>query len=86
MNGKNGTPTTFSEKIRHVGVPPCRPVFSSPKKLWMSRLFHVRHVGQGFADEIFRVFASRHPGIVIRLTNTTPAVEAMIRHVGGPGR
>ena len=52
----------------------------------MSRLFHVRHVGQGFADEIFRVFASRHPGIVIRLTNATPAVEAMIRHVGGPGR
>jgi hypothetical protein len=45
----------------------------------------VRHVGQGFADEIFRVFASRHPGIVIRPTNTTAAVEAMIRHVGGPG-
>jgi anti-sigma regulatory factor (Ser/Thr protein kinase) len=39
-------------------------------------LSDVRHVGQGFADEIFRVFASRHPGIVIRPTNTTPAVEA----------
>jgi hypothetical protein len=40
----------------------------------------VSHVGQGFLDEIFRVFASRHPGILIRPTNTTPAVEAMIRH------
>lgn len=43
----------------------------------------VGHVGQGFADEIFRVFASANPDIVIRTTNTSPAVDAVLRHVGG---
>jgi len=42
----------------------------------------VRSVGQGFADEVFRVFASRNPSIVIRAENTSPPVTAMIRHVG----
>ena len=42
----------------------------------------VTYVGQGFADEIFRVFASNHPDIDIRITNTGKAVAAMIRHVG----
>jgi anti-sigma regulatory factor (Ser/Thr protein kinase) len=41
----------------------------------------VRSVGQGFADEVFRVFADRNPGIVLRPENTNPAVMAMIRHV-----
>ncbi len=41
----------------------------------------VRSVGQGFADEVFRVFAGRNPGIVIRSENTCPPVTAMIRHV-----
>jgi anti-sigma regulatory factor (Ser/Thr protein kinase) len=40
----------------------------------------VRHVGQGFADEVFRVFASAHPGIEIRAINATGAVDAMLRH------
>jgi anti-sigma regulatory factor (Ser/Thr protein kinase) len=43
----------------------------------------VRSVGQGFADEVFRVFASRNPDIVIRSENTSPPVTAMIRHAGG---
>lgn len=38
-------------------------------------------VGQGFADEIFRVFASAHPGIAIRTVNSGKAIEAMIQHV-----
>ena len=38
-------------------------------------------VGQGFADEVFRVFASAHPDIDIRATNAGDAVNAMIRHV-----
>ena len=38
-------------------------------------------VGQGFADELFRVFQRRHPDIKIETTNTNAAVEAMIRHV-----
>ncbi|MBI2509227.1 MAG: DUF4325 domain-containing protein [Betaproteobacteria bacterium] len=40
----------------------------------------VRSVGQGFADEVFRVFARRHPAIKIATENTNPAVDAMIRH------
>ena len=42
---------------------------------------NVQQVGQGFADEIFRVFTSKHPEIVIRAINASQAVEAMIRHV-----
>jgi len=41
----------------------------------------VGSVGQGFADEIFRVFARRHPDITISTQNTNPVVEAMLRHV-----
>ncbi len=41
----------------------------------------VRHVGQGFADEVYRVFASAHPEIVIRTTNASRAIGAMLRHV-----
>lgn len=43
----------------------------------------VKQVGQGFADEIFRVFASAHPEIAIQVTNASNAAEAMIRHAGG---
>ena len=38
-------------------------------------------VGQGFADEVFRVFARRHPGIRISTENTNAVIDAMIRHV-----
>ena len=41
----------------------------------------VKSVGQGFADEIFRVFARQHPGVKIATDNANPAVDAMIRHV-----
>lgn len=41
----------------------------------------VQNVGQGFADEIFRVFANAHPGIEIRAINASGAVTAMLRHV-----
>ena len=41
----------------------------------------VMHVGQGFADEIFRVFAAAHPAIVMRTANASQAVDAMLRHV-----
>jgi anti-sigma regulatory factor (Ser/Thr protein kinase) len=43
----------------------------------------VAHVGQGFADEIFRVFAAAHPEIIIRTTNASKAVGAILRHVSG---
>jgi anti-sigma regulatory factor (Ser/Thr protein kinase) len=41
----------------------------------------ITEIGQGFADEIFRVFQTRYPGSLIMTTNTTPAVDAMIKHV-----
>lgn len=43
----------------------------------------VRSVGQGFADEVFRVFANRNPSIILRPENASPTVMAMIRHVSG---
>jgi len=44
----------------------------------------VKSVGQGFADEVFRVFAQRHPAVKIATQNTNPAVDAMIRHAKSP--
>jgi len=44
----------------------------------------VASVGQGFADEVFRVFAGRHPAIRITTENTNPVIDAMIRHVASP--
>lgn len=38
-------------------------------------------VGQGFADEIFRVFAARHPEIIIKSINMNEAVQFMIDRV-----
>lgn len=43
----------------------------------------VEHLGQGFADEVFRVFAERHPKIKIRAKDATRTIRAMIRHAGG---
>jgi len=40
----------------------------------------VESVGQGFADEVFRVYANAHPDVIIRTVNVSPAVGAMIRH------
>ena len=39
----------------------------------------VRMVGQGFADEVFRVWARAHPGTVLRSENASDDVEFMIR-------
>ena len=43
----------------------------------------VGRLGQGFADEVFRVFGAAHPGTRIRAVNAGDAVAAMIRHAGG---
>jgi biotin operon repressor/anti-sigma regulatory factor (Ser/Thr protein kinase) len=45
----------------------------------------VGSVGQGFADEVFRVFAGRHPAIKITTENANPVIDAMIRHVASSG-
>ena len=41
----------------------------------------VKSIGQGFADEIFRVFAGAHPGVTLQRVNVAPGIEAMVRHV-----
>jgi len=44
----------------------------------------VKSVGQGFADEVFRIFARGHPAITISSENANPVIQAMIRHVALP--
>lgn len=39
-------------------------------------------VGQAFADEIFRVFATAHPEVRLRRVNTSPEVEGLLRRFG----
>lgn len=41
----------------------------------------VEVMGQGFADELFRVYALAHPQVMLRPVNMTSEVERMIRHV-----
>ena len=41
----------------------------------------VSDMGQGFADEVFRVFQNRNPEIIIKASNMIPGVERMYRHV-----
>lgn len=41
-------------------------------------------VGQAFADEIFRVFQTRHPGITIKPVNMVESVEFMVKRVEKP--
>ncbi|MEK7504506.1 MAG: DUF4325 domain-containing protein [Patescibacteria group bacterium] len=41
----------------------------------------VETIGQGFADEIFRVFKTNNPLIEIEHKNAMPVVESMIKHV-----
>lgn len=43
---------------------------------------NVTMMGQGFADELFRVYAVAHPEVMLRPVNMLPQVERMIRHVG----
>ncbi len=42
---------------------------------------NVETIGQGFADEVFRVFQKQHPDIVIETVNANAFIERMIQHV-----
>lgn len=42
----------------------------------------VEFMGQGFADEVFRVYAVAHPQVVLIPIHMLPDIERMIRHVG----
>ncbi len=41
----------------------------------------VKTIGQGFADEIFRVFPRENPGTIIKPVNENEVIAQMIRHV-----
>lgn len=41
-------------------------------------------MGQGFADEVFRVFQNRHPDITLTVINANETVQGMIKHVRPP--
>jgi hypothetical protein len=40
---------------------------------------NVNQIGQAFADEIFRVFARRHPGVELQLINANEDISNMVR-------
>ena len=42
---------------------------------------NVEFMGQGFADEVFRVFADAHPDMKLMPENMNADVEMMLRHV-----
>jgi anti-sigma regulatory factor (Ser/Thr protein kinase) len=46
----------------------------------------VAEIGQAFADEIFRVFQTAHPGTRLTPTEMTPAVRNMVRRAIAAGR
>lgn len=41
----------------------------------------IEFMGQGFADEVFRIFQNQHPKITLTVINANRSVEGMIRHV-----
>lgn len=41
----------------------------------------VKQLGQGFTDEVFRIFVDKNPQLIISTSNTNPAIQAMINHV-----
>ncbi len=41
----------------------------------------VKSIGQGFADEVFRVFRNDHPDINLLTVNLNPVCEQVVRHV-----
>ena len=41
----------------------------------------VKSLGQGFVDEIFRIFQRQHPDIVIKTENLNPTIAIIIKHV-----
>ena len=41
----------------------------------------IEFMGQGFADEVFRVFQNRHPEITLTAVNANASIQGMIHHV-----
>ncbi|MCP4469403.1 MAG: DUF4325 domain-containing protein [Gammaproteobacteria bacterium] len=41
---------------------------------------NVSQLGQGFADEVFRIFASKNPQTALKVSNANSSIQAMISH------
>lgn len=41
----------------------------------------VKSIGQGFADEIFRIFKKAHPDKIIKIENLSPSLKPIVDHV-----
>lgn len=41
----------------------------------------VRSIGQGFADQVFRVFLGEHPAVSLRVEHLAPSLRPMVNHV-----
>ena len=41
----------------------------------------VKSIGQGFTDEIFRIFKEKHPDTIIKTENLGSTLESMLKHV-----
>lgn len=41
----------------------------------------VKSIGQGFTDEVFRVFKQAYPDIALKCENVSPVIKPMIRHI-----
>jgi DNA/RNA-binding domain of Phe-tRNA-synthetase-like protein len=42
---------------------------------------HIEFVGQGFVDEVFRVWQNQYPKVQIKYEHAIPEVEFMIKRV-----
>ncbi|MFN7571438.1 MAG: STAS-like domain-containing protein [Betaproteobacteria bacterium] len=42
----------------------------------------ISEIGQGFADEAFRVWRNAHPAVDLRVVDAGDGVERMLRYVG----
>ncbi len=74
MTGKYGEYVSRSEAKRLLfGLEKFKRIVLDFKK--------VKGIGQGFADEIFRVFKSDNPTIKIEAINMSPSIEFMIKRV-----
>jgi hypothetical protein len=50
------------------------------KEIWLD-FEDVETIGQGFADEVFRIYARQNPDVEIMVINASKKIEAMINHV-----
>jgi anti-sigma regulatory factor (Ser/Thr protein kinase) len=76
-------PLTLKAGIEHVSRSEARRLLAGIEKFKHVEIDfrNTETIGQGFADEVFRVFQSKHPDILIKPIHMNPIVEAMIKHV-----